>query len=79
MSALHVCHGVTPKMTCRFNGACYGEICIAPSICGKAEVDLTDEDRATIARVNGDGAEPDVDDPEALRGDHLRQLRKDDR
>ena len=24
-------------------------------------------------------AEPDVDDPEALRGDHLRQQRKDDR
>lgn len=53
-----VCHGVTDDMTCRFNGACYGEICIAPRICKKQETELTDEDRETIRELNeetGDG------------------------
>lgn len=36
-------------MTCRFNGACYGEICIAPAICRKKDADLTVEDRDAIA------------------------------
>ena len=46
----YICHGVTPEMTCRFNGACYGEICVAPHICLKSEKDMTDDDREAIAR-----------------------------
>jgi hypothetical protein len=47
---LNICAGVTDTMTCRFNGACYGEICIAPRICKKNKSELTDDDRAVIAR-----------------------------
>jgi hypothetical protein len=41
-------------MTCRFNGACYGVICVSPRICRKAESELTDEDRAAIEEVLAD-------------------------
>ncbi len=54
---LHVCAGVDDAMTCRFKGACYGEICICPRICRKAEAELTDEDMAAILRsAERDGA-----------------------
>ena len=36
----HICFGVGKDFKCRFEGACYGEICIAPSICSKKR--LTD-------------------------------------
>ncbi len=51
---IHVCQGVTSEMTCRFNGACYGVICVSPRICRKAESELTDEDRAAIEEVLAD-------------------------
>lgn len=49
--AVHICIGVDKDMTCRFNGACYGYICIAPGVCLKKEAELTDEDRATMKRI----------------------------
>ncbi len=45
-----ICNGVTDSMTCRFDGACYGVICIAPAICQKSEAELTKADRAQIKR-----------------------------
>jgi hypothetical protein len=47
-----VCTGVGPEMICRFNFACYGEICVAPDVCRKKEEELTDEDRARIAALS---------------------------
>lgn len=38
MSTMYICHGVQKNYKCRFEGACYGEICIAPSICSKKRV-----------------------------------------
>lgn len=35
MSNLHICFPVLKDYKCRFEGACYGEICICPNICSK--------------------------------------------
>ena len=43
---------MTPEHNCKFNGACYGEICINNEICLKAEKDLTDEDKKIINEIN---------------------------
>lgn len=47
---IHMCHGVTDEMVCRFNGACYGEICIAPATCSKKE--LTAEEQVEVDAFN---------------------------
>lgn len=43
--------GVDKDMTCRFDGACCGYICVAPHICRKKESDLTDEDKRVIEHM----------------------------
>jgi hypothetical protein len=51
MSHAHVCIGAADTMTCRFDGACYGEICISPAHCRLKEEELTDKERAEIAEI----------------------------
>jgi len=51
MAHAHVCIAVDDSMACRFDGACYGEICISPAYCRIREEDLTDEERAEIAAI----------------------------
>lgn len=46
-----VCSGVQPGFACHFDGACYGEICIAPNLCRKNREELTAEERGQIAAV----------------------------
>ncbi len=49
-----LCYGVEPGMTCHFDGACYGEICIAPNLCRKKTEELNDIERAHIKRFNAE-------------------------
>jgi hypothetical protein len=51
MSHAHCCIAVDDSMTCRFDGACYGEICVSPAYCRLKEEELTAEDRETIAQL----------------------------
>lgn len=38
MNNLHLYRGVGKDFKCRFDGACYGMICIAPDICSRKRV-----------------------------------------
>lgn len=51
MSEVHISYGADLKK-CRFEGACYGEICIAYDLCFKDDKDLTDEDKKQIKKLN---------------------------
>lgn len=43
---------MTPEHNCKFNGACYGEICINNELCLKKDSELTDEERKHIDEFN---------------------------
>ncbi len=53
--------GVTKQHTCRFDGACYGEICICPRICLKLDSEITAEDKMEIDEVRCFSDAPDSD------------------
>lgn len=44
--------GVTSEHNCKFNGACYGEICINNELCLKKDEDLTEEEKEHIKQFN---------------------------
>ena len=50
----HVSFGVTENHKCKFNMACYGEICICNEICLKEDSELTDEEIRHIEEINAD-------------------------
>jgi len=47
-ATIHLCHGVGPGFTCYYEGACYGEICIAPGHCSIKPDAMTHEQRAIV-------------------------------
>lgn len=58
MSAtIHVCYGVQKSYRCKFDGSCYGEICIAPVWCERKR--LTKEQKAELKAIRTEmGLEP---------------------
>lgn len=52
---MHICIGVGKDFTCHFEGACYGEICIAPDLCQKKVKQLSSKEKAYIKKFKTGG------------------------
>lgn len=52
MNTAFVDYGVTPEHDCKFNGACFGEICICNELCLKKQEELTEEEKQMIEKFN---------------------------
>jgi hypothetical protein len=81
-SSVFICHGVQPDFECKFDGACYGEICIDPAWCKLKREDMTTEQRADLRRIREElgmmneeqtSEEPLQDDLDAYKRERERE------